>query len=60
MAKLNYKCGECKNDFDVQYLIFRPEKVKCPHCGGHNVSEETKQLNKCGCGDTGGKPPRFT
>lgn len=59
MARISYKCDECKNYFNVQYLFVKPGKIKCPVCGSDKVKEESVR-NNCGCSSTGDRPFRFT
>jgi DNA-directed RNA polymerase subunit RPC12/RpoP len=60
MASINYKCGDCGDKFNLQYLFIKPTRVKCPSCGSANVKEEASESNSCGCGTRGDNPGRFT
>lgn len=58
MAKIDYKCSDCGEKFNQQYLFIKPNKVKCPACNSVNVKEETGKGGSCGC--QGGNAGRFT
>ncbi|MFZ5596647.1 MAG: hypothetical protein ACOY31_06505 [Bacillota bacterium] len=60
MAIMYCKCDDCKNRFEVKYLIFKPENNRCPVCGSSKIKEETAGNQGCGCGGSGDRPYRFT
>lgn len=58
MAKLNFECKNCKKEFDVSFMLFRPAKISCPHCKSDNISEK-KSIQSCGCGSKSGQDKGF-
>lgn len=58
MAKLNFECKNCKKEFNVAYMFFKPAKLNCPYCGSYNITE-IKNAQSCGCGSKNNKDSGF-
>ncbi len=60
MARINLKCDDCSNKFNLMYLFMKPDKVKCPVCGSLRVREETVENRGCGCSSSQERPFKLT
>jgi len=60
MARLNLKCDDCQNKFNLMYFFIKPDKIKCPSCGSIRVKEEAGPQGGCGCNSNQDRPFRFT
>lgn len=60
MASVNCECSDCQNKFSVNYVFFKPDKLKCPACGSCQVKEESARGGGCDCSKAADKPVRFT
>lgn len=58
MAILNFECKNCKKEFNVSFMLFKPGKINCPYCSSDNIAEK-KNVQSCGCGSKSGKDSGF-
>ena len=49
MPQAHYKCQQCSKDFIIKYMLIKPARPTCPHCGSSRVKMEPAPRSQPSC-----------